>query len=311
MYVAAIDIGTNSVRLLTAEINGERLLNKQKQLAMTRIGKDVDATKNLQESRMQDTIEALASYRKILDSLNIEKCPVFATSAVRDAQNRQTFVERVKDATGFDIDVIDGNREARLGFLGVIKGSGGLAKKGNALIIDIGGGSTELIVGNPQGEILHAHSLNIGAVRLTERHHIAHQGQWSDFEGVIKDVKEAIEPLLPQLTKEPIAVAFGIGGTATTVGAMHLQLETYQSERVHLTEITNMQVLDIASKLIKASLDEKLSMKGLMPKRAEIISSGVVILSTILASFNLKHYVVSDDDNLEGAIYEQIAQIKD
>lgn len=307
MRVAAIDIGTNSVRLLIATLEGKTLVNKEKALSMTRIGKDVDATMMLREDRMQATIEALIAYKEKVDALGIKGCPVFATSAVRDAKNREDFIARVKAATGFDVNVIPGDLEAELGFLGVVSGSGALAMQGNSLIIDIGGGSTELIIGTEKGQIVSAHSLNIGAVRLTDRHMLKHQSSWSEFRGLIEDVETALEPILPMLTREPIAVAFGIGGTATTLGAMSLQLQQYNSQAVHLAEVTKDQVYRMACDLIEATLDQKLEMKGLMAKRADIIAAGAVILYTILRRLELNCYVVSDDDNLEGALYHQLS----
>lgn len=305
MRVAAIDIGTNSVRLLTARYEGDSLVDKQKRLTMTRIGKDVDDTGLLREDRIQDTLDALAQYREILEGMGVEQCPVFATSAVRDAANRQDFVDRVQSLTGFEVQVIDGETEAHYGFLGVIRGAGAQLGGGPSLIIDIGGGSTELIVGTASGQLLYSHSLNVGAVRMTDRHHLTHSSSWEVFEPVRRDVRSALEPLMATLNQEPIAKAFGIGGTATTIGAMSLQLAEYSSEAVHLQWVSREQVRGLAESLVSSSLEEKLQMKGLMSKRADIIAAGAVVLDTVLELFDLEGYLVSDDDNLEGALFAQ------
>lgn len=305
MRVAAIDIGTNSVRLLTARYEGNTLVDKQKRLTMTRIGKDVDDTGLLREDRIQDTLDALVQYKEILDALGVKQCPVFATSAVRDAANRQDFVDRVLNLTGFEVQVIDGETEAQYGFLGVIRGAGAQLGGGRSLIIDIGGGSTELIVGTVSGQLLHSHSLNVGAVRMTDRHNLTHSSSWEAFEPVRSDVRSALAPLLATLNQEPIAKAFGIGGTATTIGAMSLKLAEYSAEAVHLQWVSREEVRGLAESLVCASLEEKLQMKGLMPKRADIIAAGAVVLDTVLELFGLEGYLVSDDDNLEGALFAQ------
>lgn len=305
MYVAAIDIGTNSVRLLTAQWLDGQLVNKQKQLEMTRIGKDVDATGMLQESRMVDTIEALSKFRSYLNTLGIQTCPVFATSAVRDAKNREDFVTRVKSATGFEVSVIAGTTEAEMGFLGVVKGSRFHADPSKALVIDIGGGSTELIIGTSDGHLLKAFSLNIGAVRLTDRHNLKHSSQWDDFSGLIEDVKKALSEILTELREIPVSACYGIGGTATTLGAIHLAMATYDSEKIQGTYLSKADVHRIARALVASSYEEKLLLKGLMPKRADIIAAGAVILDTILGCLKLEGYHVSDNDNLEGAIFQE------
>lgn len=311
MRVAAIDIGTNSVRLLTARREGHALVDKQKRLTMTRIGKDVDDTGVLREDRIQDTLDALAQYKEILVDMGISHCPVFATSAVRDAANRQDFVNRVLERTGFSVQVIDGETEAHYGFLGVVASAKDQLGQGRILIIDIGGGSTELIVGTASGELLHSYSLNIGAVRMTDRHSLTHGSRWEAFEPVVTDVQEALVPLLEVLNREPIAMAFGIGGTATTIGAMSLALETYSSEAVHHQCVSRAKVRQLAETLVAASLEEKHQMKGLMPKRADIIAAGAVVLDTVLALFGLESYLVSDDDNLEGALFAQMSDLQD
>ncbi len=305
--VAAIDIGTNSVRLMICDLVDGVLVNKQKQLAMTRIGKDVDATGMLNEERMQETIQALGAFKAQLQTLGIENCPVFATSAVRDAANRYDFVTRVKSETGFDIEVITGDQEAQLGFSGVVRGAG-LSQLGLSqapmLVIDIGGGSTELIVGYPDGRVIQAMSLNIGAVRLTDRHHLGHGLLSEDFDGVRADVHLALTQFKNAVGTLVFSGAFGIGGTATTLGAIDLSLAPYDANAVNHHRLSAAKIRGIAATLCGMSYNQKLELKGLMPKRADIIAAGAVILDQILTELEIETLVISDDDNLEGALYQ-------
>lgn len=305
--VAAIDIGTNSVRLLVCDLIEGVLVDKHKQLAMTRIGKDVDATGMLNEDRMEETIQALSGFKSQLQTLGIETCPVFATSAVRDAANRHDFVTRVKSETSFEIDVITGDQEAQLGFLGVVKGAGlnrlGLTQA-PMLVIDIGGGSTELIVGYPDGVIIKAMSLDIGAVRLTDRHGLGHGLAIEDFDVVRTDVHQALAQFKDAVGTLSFSGAFGIGGTATTLGAIDLSLAPYDANAVNHHRLSTQKVREIAATLCGMSYQDKLALKGLMPKRADIIAAGAVILAQILTELELETLLISDDDNLEGALYQ-------
>lgn len=303
MRVAAIDIGTNSVRLLTATYQNGQLVDKQKQLTMTRLGKDVDSTRMLREDRMADTIEALKVYQEQVTALGIDRCPVFATSAVRDAANKQAFIDRVFEATGFRLRVISGALEAQYGYMGVVAGAKPLGVQGNSMVIDIGGGSTEIIIGNEAGEVLFSQSFDIGAVRLTDRHHLGHGSTIEAFKDAMVDVKKQLIGVVPVLSEYPVTRFFGIGGTATTLGAIQLELEVYATEAVHLSTLSKAQVDTLMHRLVAATYEEKLGIKGLMPKRADIIAAGALILSTALSMFRADGYTVSDDDNLEGALF--------
>ncbi|MCK8059529.1 MULTISPECIES: Ppx/GppA phosphatase family protein [unclassified Fusibacter] len=304
MIKAAIDIGTNSVRLLLCELSGDKIVWKEKKLEMTRIGKDVDATKALDGKRMTDTVNALKAYKGILLENGLTTCPVFATSAVRDASNRIEFVNLVKLETGFDIQVITGVEEANLGFMGVALGAGSDAN--TFLVVDIGGGSTELIVGTRDGKVLFAHSLDIGAVRMTDRHALKHESGQVEFEPVRTDVDRGIDSIMEELGKFEIGACIGIGGTITTLGAMDLKMDEYDADRIQNHKLSRRTISGLADRLIRASLDEKLLMTGLMPKRADIIAAGATVMDEIMQKLSIEEVAVSDYDNLEGAIFKEL-----
>lgn len=302
MKRAAIDIGTNSVRLLTCQLEGERLNNRKKYVEMTRIGKDVDQTGRLDQTRMQQTVDVLKDYRQKLDALNIANCPVFATSAVRDASNRAEFVAMVQRQSGFKLAVIDGQTEAYYGFLGVVKGLKQTTKK--ILVIDIGGGSTELIYGDATGNIIESNSLNIGAVRLTDRFNLTHPISKAQIKQVQTAVVDALEQSAMQALKQSDYDCVGIGGTATTLGAMVLSLKDYDAQRIHNYKLSTPAISAFADELASTSREHKLMMIGLPPKRVDIISAGAIILQTILDYLKQPAIYLSDYDNLEGAIFD-------
>lgn len=303
MKKAAIDIGTNSCRLLVSDWQGEVLLYKTKTLHMTRIGKDVDQTGLLREDRMEETIEALMDFAQVLKGMGIEKCPVFATSAVRDAKNRDDFLARVKNRTPFEIQVLTGDQEAELGFLGVIKGA--QVSTDQVLVIDIGGGSTELIFGSQSGKINQAISLDMGAVRMTDRFQLTHPTPLNALEPIIQTLKDMLKTSFDFNPSGEIQV-IGIGGTITTLGAMDLAMSTYDASQIQGMVLTHTVINEWVQKLAQMTLEEKLALPGLMPKRADVILAGAVILRTLCEVYQMDSVIVSDYDNLEGALYQEM-----
>lgn len=302
MKRAAIDIGTNSVRLLTCQLEGKRLNHRQKYVEMTRIGKGVDQTGRLDDTRMQQTIDVLKHYRQKLDALQIKQCMVFATSAVRDASNSADFVDIVRRQTGFELAVIDGQTEAYFGFLGVVKGLKQTTRK--ILVIDIGGGSTELIYGDATGKIIESDSLNIGAVRLTDRFNLAHPVSEEQVKQVQTAVLEALEGSMMRALKQVDYDCVGIGGTATTLGAMALMLKDYDPQRIHNYKLSTRAITAFVNELSTTSREYKQMMTGLPEKRVDIITAGTIILQTIQDYLKQSAIYLSDYDNLEGAIFD-------
>lgn len=302
---ACIDIGTNSVRMILLN-EGMACIDAEKYMETTRIGHGVDGTRMLSEAGVERTIEALTCFVDIARKAEADKIIAIATSAVRDAENRDIFLNKVKDI-GIEVEMISGQEEARLGFLGVSKGlalSGLVKSDENILMIDIGGGSTELVVGNQSG-ILYSHSLDIGAVRLHDKFvtedpvPLLEQQDMADF------IQNIIKPELKKIREYNIKSVIGIGGTITTAGSMALEMETYNRKRIHDYYVPLDTLYQMNRKLLSQTVEERKLHKGLQPKRADVIPCGFMILQLILLGLEKDGINISEYDNLEGLYFDQ------
>jgi exopolyphosphatase/guanosine-5'-triphosphate,3'-diphosphate pyrophosphatase len=303
MKYAVLDIGSNSIRMLTCEVFTGQIIHAEKQLKTTRLGKGVNASGALAEDRMVASIEAIASFKAVAESQGVDRIVAMATSAVRDASNRALFLERVKAATGIDIEVLSGESEAEIGYLGVLKGV--TRRIDELLVIDIGGGSTELILGNAKG-IAEKISLNIGAVRMTDMFFT--DGK-ADKKGLEAYMAEQLSVLKPTFEHRESRIAVGIGGTASTFAAMALALKTYDRERIHGFKVGMAQIEMLNRKLQTVDLDTRRKIPGLDPNRADIIIAGGIILQSLLSHFSYDSMTSSDFDNLEGYLYHKVLDI--
>ncbi|TDX44396.1 Ppx/GppA phosphatase family protein [Orenia marismortui] len=290
MVIGAIDIGTNSTRLLLAEKNKQGLTELASELRTPRLGEGVHKNEFLQEDAMNRTIKTLKEYQEIIDSYNGHTIAV-ATSAVRDAVNKASFLERVKKEVGIDIEVIEGIDEARLSYYGITSSLEKLSKR--LLAIDIGGGSTELIFGKPN-KMSEFTSINLGAVRLSENY-------GEDLESM---KKEAYRMLSGVITDKEVEQLIGVGGTVTTLVAIKESLEEYDSELVHGFKLLKRDIEKILDRLQKLSLKERKKVIGLNPKRADIILGGIIILLTVMELVDQPYLKVSDASILEGLVYD-------
>ena len=300
---AAIDIGTNSIRLLIAYVENGRIIKSHKELETTRIGENVDKCGLLSEVAMERSTKAIINFVQRVRQNGIYNIQIIATSAVRDAKNRETFIQKVKVATNVDIDVISGEREAYLGFLGVLKGSKHPEEKN--LVIDIGGGSTELIIGDALG-IHQMISLNLGAVRMTEKYITGDPITGEEMERLIEGIDTLVIDTIEILKKYPIDRVIGIGGTATTLGAMYKKLEVYDRDQIHNFDLSLQQIKDLGEIVASSTLSERRKLKGLHPKRADVILAGITILDRILTKLDVDSIRISEYDNLEGLVFEQL-----
>ncbi len=304
MKIACIDIGTNSIRLLLADYDNLKFTNVSKHLQMTRLGKGVNETGLLASDRIEESIEVITSYYDKSKAFGAEKIYMMATSAVRDSRNAADLTQAVYEQTGCIIDVISGNLEAEIGFLGVLLGldfESADAQNEDVLVIDIGGGSTELIIGDVTG-IKYATSLNIGAVRLTGAfiHHDPVLPK--ETEDMHQVVERQVESVLDAIRKFKITKCIGIGGTATTFATMVHEVSTYSREHVHNLVVSIEDVSKMNAKLEHLSVEERKKIIGLESKRADIIYAGGLILKQIMETIGLNQMIISDYDNLEGLV---------
>lgn len=298
---SVIDIGSNSIRLLNTAVEDGKIISGEKHLRMTRLGKNVDSSKMLTEESMEQTFDALIEFKKMSEEFGGELIGAYATSAVRDSLNKEYFTKEAYKRSGIEVEVISGEEEAYLGYLGVLAG---LQDFSRVLIIDIGGGSTELITGD-RSSIERAKSLNVGAVRMTGKH--LFEPLVTDLENteLIKDIMSIVKYEMEHIIKFNPDAVVGIGGTVTTLGAMKLKMETYDREKIHNYTVSLDDIIAINKDLKSKGLEERKQIPGLQPKRADIIYAGGVILQCIMEGTNLSHITVSDFDNLEGQLVKK------
>ncbi len=290
MRIAVVDIGTNSTRLLVAEWKAEKVRVIKTDLVMTRLGEGIGKRTGLLKPAIERTIEALLDFKQIIREMDGEKVIVVATSAVRDAANRQKFLSAVKKQVGWDVRVLSGSAEAELSYLGVVKG----LKTGvrHPLVIDIGGGSTEFIWVKSDG--LYCLSVNLGAVRMTEN---ASQ---------LTEIREMLAGLFDTIKEDGINGLVGVGGTLTTLAAIDLEMEDYEPAQVHGYYLKRQRIKDILHRLELLPLEERKKIPGLQPRRADIIVTGAKIALAVVEGLDLEGVIVSETDIMYGLLYQTL-----
>lgn len=302
--IAAIDIGSNSIRLLVAQTNGLEIKPICKELRTTRLGSGVDSSGLLSPRAMQATLEAVGRYKDKAISMGAADILVIATSAVRDAKNGESFIEKIR-GMALDARILDGRQEAEMGFLGAVLGC--KHSGGSVFIVDIGGGSTELVLGNNL-KMKKRESLGLGAVRLTERfvrNDPIDMTEMVEMEqyimGIVTRDAKDIRPKASNM--------IGIGGTITSLAAMDQGMEEYDSDRIHNYVLTRAVVKNLLKKLSGMNIRERQKIPGLQYGRADIIVAGALILKCLMEHWGFEKLTVSEWDNLEGVIYHNIISV--
>lgn len=295
---AVIDIGTNSCRLFLAQIlrdNSKIVIEKEisKDVEIVKLGEDVNKNKYLKKEAIERTLDCLKRYKEKADSYGAKEIVAFATSATRDSQNRDEFLNRVKEI-GIDIKCITGVREAQLNFLG-----NSIVFKDKILVVDIGGGSTEFTLGE-NNKILYNKSFNIGAVRATEK--FFKEENYS--EDAISLCKKWIEDELTEIKslKNTAFKLVGVAGTATTQISVRDKMKEYDMDKVHLSFLNLNEIENNLKLFLEKELKDRKNIIGLEPKRADVIIAGTIILITIMQILNKSQLIVSESDNLNGAM---------
>jgi len=300
--LGAIDLGTNSARLLVVEKKNP-LDPIYRGIEVTRLGEGVNEKRFLQSTAIQRTIQALHTFQAKVRELNVEKLRIVATSAVRDATNKEDFIDEVKRETGLVVEVIPGKEEAQLTYWGV---TADLAwPLGNILAFDLGGGSTELVLGNR--ETVHSlTSVDVGAVRMTEAFLHSNPVLEEEYQRMKEYLNSALFPNLGQLKNQGVAMLVGVGGTATSLAAMAQELVPYDPNKVHGYYVSLQKVKELRQKIKGAAVEERQQFPGLHPKRADIILGGVAVVETLLEGLDLDKFMVSENDLLLGMILKQL-----
>lgn len=300
--VACIDIGTNSVRMILLDQMSSQCIDAEKFMETTRIGSGVDAHRMLSEEAMRRTLDALVKFSNIAKSAGASEILAIATSAVRDAKNSHEFLERVRLEAGINVQIISGQEEARLGFLGVSKGTD---EQGNILVIDIGGGSTELIVGQ-KGLIDYSISLDIGAVRMSDKFITSDPWDLKEQQDMADYIRSIIKEPIKAIQKHDIKTIVGIGGTISTAGSMALEMTNYDRHKIHDYYVPLDQIHSMNRKLMSLAVDDRKKIPGLQAKRADIIPAGFMILQLLLLALEKEGISISEYDNLEGLFFDKL-----
>ncbi|MER6476948.1 Ppx/GppA phosphatase family protein [Streptomyces filamentosus] len=295
--VAGIDCGTNSIRLLVADVHpGTReLVELDRRMTIVRLGQGVDRTGRLAPEALERTFAACREYAAVIEELGAERIRFVATSASRDAENRQDFVDGVVAILGVEPEVISGDQEAAFSFAGA---TGELRGDDRRLVVDIGGGSTEFVVGNRHVEA--ARSVDIGCVRLTERHVRHDPVTAEEAEAIRADVRAALD-----LAAEAVPIAsadtlVGLAGSVTTVAAIALGLPEYDSAKVHHSRISAERVAEVTGMLLASTHDERAAIPVVHPGRVDVIVAGALVLQEIVERVGAAEVVVSEHDILDG-----------
>jgi exopolyphosphatase/guanosine-5'-triphosphate,3'-diphosphate pyrophosphatase len=320
MRIAVADIGTNSTRLLVADVAaGGRLTQLERHTTVTRLGEGVDGSGRLQPAAMERVYEALARYREIADAAGAERRIAVATSAVRETENGSELAAHVRDEIGFDIRTIDGDEEARLTFLGATsarppapQASGGPdgdpdpsppapAPDTPTLVIDIGGGSTEFVSGTPGAAPTFHVSTRLGSVRQTERHLHHDPPHHDELEALADEACEIVAAAVPATVRETVGRVVAVAGTPTSLAAIDQRLDPYDPERVDGYVLERAACERMLAQLAVVPLDRRAATTGLHPERAPTIVAGVAILVEALRLFGVGQIEVSEADILDGA----------
>jgi len=299
MRVAAIDCGTNSIRLLIADIDGANFREVVRDMEIVRLGQGVDQTGQFHPDAITRTLAAVDKFAAEIAKRGVEKIRFCATSATRDATNRHLFVDGVRERLGIELEVITGDEEAALSFAGAIKDLD--PSNGPFLVVDIGGGSTEFVFGTSTVEA--ARSVNIGCVRMSERHFANDPATPEQIELARTDIKAAIAiaAAVVPITKAKTLVA--VAGTATTVAAAALGLTDYDRYAIHLSRISAAQVHDSSAMFLSKNREVRVSLGYMHPGRVDVIGAGSLVLSEIMKATGAAEFVASESDILDGMAF--------
>jgi exopolyphosphatase / guanosine-5'-triphosphate,3'-diphosphate pyrophosphatase len=304
--VAAIDQGTNSIRLVVVEpTRGDDPTELARDMVITRLGQGVDRTGRIDADALRRTVEVLARFCRRARALGAERIRVAATSAVRDAENRDEFAAAVRAHAGSELEVISGEREAGLSFLGATLGLDPDLPS-PYLVLDIGGGSTEFVVGSRPGEAEHAISTRMGSVRLTERvvrHDPPTASELAELARSVDDVLDDARAVVPVGDARTL---IAVAGTATTIQAIALGLDRYDPERIHRTWLVRDDAERIQADLARMTNAQRAALPVMAPGRGDVIVAGAAILTTVMRRSGFDRVLVSETDILDGLAFEML-----
>jgi exopolyphosphatase / guanosine-5'-triphosphate,3'-diphosphate pyrophosphatase len=302
--VGVVDIGTNSTRLLVADVERDRVEELERRTRVTRLGRGVDLSGQLSSEAIEGVCETVGEYVETYRQLGAERVFAIATSAVRDASNGGAFIAELRERFALSARVLDGEEEARLTYRGAIATR---QPADHALVIDIGGGSTELVVGANGAVDFHT-STQVGVVRHSERHLHGDPPAADELQALAEDARAAIDAAVPADVRARPAGGVGVGGTATQLASVDLGLAVHDRERVEGHAMTRERLEQLRDRLAALPLEQRREVRGLDPARAPTIVAGVVILIEAVGAFALDGVEVSERDILWGVALDSPVQ---
>ena len=302
MRVAAIDCGTNSIRLLIADIDGGNFREIHREMEIVRLGQGVDKTGQFHPDAIIRTLAAVDKFAIEIAKRGVEKIRFCATSATRDATNRDLFIDGVKARLGIAPEVIAGEVEAALSFQGATRDFP--ATDGPFLVIDIGGGSTEFVFGTTDVEF--AKSMNIGCVRMSERHFTGGDADPGQIAAAIEDIDEAIAQAAKIVPITQSKALIAVAGTATTVAAAALELDSYDRYAIHLSRISAEKVHAASKSFLSMKREDREALGYMHPGRVDVIGAGSLVLSRIMLATGAAEFVASESDILDGMAWSLV-----
>jgi exopolyphosphatase/guanosine-5'-triphosphate,3'-diphosphate pyrophosphatase len=302
--VAAFDCGTNSLRLLIADLDAEAGTSDElvRELRIVRLGQGVDRTGRIAEASLQRAFAAIDEYMDVVRRHDVAEIRFCATSATRDAENSAEFVDGVRERVGVLPDVIDGDEEARVSFSGATRELPPLPEP--LLVIDIGGGSTELILGTSDGTITAAQSLDIGSVRLNERHLADDPPSKEQVRAAVADIDAALDGC--DVDPAQAGAVIGVAGTVTTLAAAVLDLDSYDRSVIHHSVLRPDAVQGAVTTLLSMMVEQRTALPFMHPGRADVIGAGGLILDRILRRTTVASMLVSEHDILDGIAWSLV-----
>ena len=302
MRVAAIDVGTNSTRLLVAEQQADGFRPLDRRMTITRLGQGVDRARALAPEALERTLATIADYAAACGEYSVERLRVTGTSAVRDARNRNVFFEGVRKLTGSTPELLSGEAEARATFRGAVSD---LVAREHVLVVDIGGGSTELISGRDEPETLV--SLDIGCVRLFEKHLDSDPPTPAELDALRAEVGEALAGARAELDVPLGARLVGVAGTVTQLATLKAGVPVYDPDITHHAVLSHGDVRRLARRLETLPYEKRARVKGLEAGRVDVIVAGAEILLSVMETFDSPEVLVSEKDILDGLVLELLA----
>jgi exopolyphosphatase/guanosine-5'-triphosphate,3'-diphosphate pyrophosphatase len=304
--VAAVDCGTNSIRLLVADIDpaAGTLAEVDRRMEIVRLGEGVDRTGALSPAALARTFTACDAYAEVIRSTGAERVRFVATSASRDVDNRDEFAAGVRDRLGVDPEVVTGDVEARLSFAGATRELLSGPDPRPFLVTDIGGGSTELVLGDT--DVTAARSVDVGCVRMTERHLHDDPPTGQQVAAARADVEAAVRQAGETVPLAEARTLVGLAGSVTTVAAMALDLPAYDRDRIHHSRISAGDVHDVAQRLLAMTRAERAALPFMHPGRVDVIGAGALVLAVVLEYVPVDEVLVSEHDILDGITWSLV-----